>query len=65
MTPGTLWAEMSTTDESEIRRLAASVESLGGRAVDCPVSGGCHHAATMVDDEPEARGREVVPRGRT
>ena len=41
-----IWAEMSTTDETEVRRLAALVEDAGGVAVDCPVSGGCHRAAT-------------------
>ena len=44
--PGTIWAEMSTTDASEMRRLAALVEAKGGHAIDCPVSGGCHRAAT-------------------
>ena len=43
---GKIWAEMSTTDETEIHRLAAKVTALGGMAVDCPVSGGCHRAAT-------------------
>ena len=41
-----IWAEMSTTDEAEVRRLAPLVEAAGGAAVDCPVSGGCHRAAT-------------------
>ena len=41
-----VWAEMSTTDEAEVRRLAALVTEAGGAAVDCPVSGGCHRAAT-------------------
>jgi len=44
--PGQIWMEMSTTDEAEIRRLGARVVELGGNAVDCPVSGGCHRAAT-------------------
>ncbi|MCV6595107.1 MAG: NAD(P)-dependent oxidoreductase [Silicimonas sp.] len=44
--PGTIWAEMSTTDAGEIRRLGALVEARGGRTIDCPVSGGCHRAAT-------------------
>ncbi|MEZ5825345.1 MAG: NAD(P)-dependent oxidoreductase [Geminicoccaceae bacterium] len=44
--PGTIWAEMSTTDEAEVKRLGALVEAQGGAAVDCPVSGGCHRAAT-------------------
>ncbi|MEM8993066.1 MAG: NAD(P)-dependent oxidoreductase [Pseudomonadota bacterium] len=46
LTPGTIWAEMSTTDEAEVRRLGVLVEAAGGHAVDCPVSGGCHRAAT-------------------
>jgi len=41
-----VWAEMSTTDEAEVRRLAELVSAVGGSAVDCPVSGGCHRAAT-------------------
>jgi 3-hydroxyisobutyrate dehydrogenase len=44
--PGQVWMEMSTTDEAEIRRLGERVAELGGSAVDCPVSGGCHRAAT-------------------
>ncbi len=43
---GKIWLEMSTTDAAEARRLAARVESLGASALDCPVSGGCHRAAT-------------------
>ena len=46
LTPGTVWAEMSTTDEAEVRRLGALVQARGGEPVDCPVSGGCHRAAT-------------------
>ena len=41
-----IWAEMSTTDEAEVRRLGALVTGAGGAAVDCPVSGGCHRATT-------------------
>jgi 3-hydroxyisobutyrate dehydrogenase len=44
--PGKIWAEMSTTDEAEVTRLAAQVAARGAAAVDCPVSGGCHRAAT-------------------
>ena len=44
--PGKIWAEMSTTDESEVHRLGALVKAAGGEPVDCPVSGGCHRAAT-------------------
>jgi 3-hydroxyisobutyrate dehydrogenase len=43
---GKVWLEMSTTDGAEVRRLAARVEALGSLAMDCPVSGGCHRAAT-------------------
>lgn len=43
---GKVWLEMSTTSASEVKRLAALVEAAGGQAVDCPVSGGCHRAAT-------------------
>ena len=44
--PGKIWAEMSTTDETEIHRLGAKIIAMGGRVADCPVSGGCHRAAT-------------------
>jgi 3-hydroxyisobutyrate dehydrogenase len=37
---------MSTTDAAEVTRLGALVEAEGASPVDCPVSGGCHRAAT-------------------
>ncbi len=43
---GLVWLEMSTTDPDEIRRLARRFEEKGATAVDCPVSGGVHRAAT-------------------
>ena len=46
ISPGKVWAEMSTTDEEEVKRLGAKVQAIGGEALDCPVSGGCHRAAT-------------------
>ena len=46
ISPGKVWAEMSTTDEEEVKRLGAKVKAMGGEALDCPVSGGCHRAAT-------------------
>lgn len=46
MGPGKVWMEMSTTDEAEVKRLGAMVIAMGASAVDCPVSGGCHRAAT-------------------
>ena len=44
--PGKTWIEMSTTDAGEVRRLGDAVVARGGRAAECPVSGGCHRAAT-------------------
>lgn len=44
--PGTIWAEMSTTDEAEVKRLSELVIATGAEAIECPVSGGCHRAAT-------------------
>lgn len=44
--PGKIWAEMSTTDKGEVLRLGEKVRAVGAEAVDCPVSGGCHRAAT-------------------
>jgi len=46
MAPGKIWAEMSTTDQAEVVRLGEKVRATGAQAVDCPVSGGCHRAAT-------------------
>ena len=46
LSEGKIWAEMSTTDEQEIYRLGALVANTGASAIDCPVSGGCHRAAT-------------------
>lgn len=43
---GNIWAEMSTTDETEVKRLGAMVKAKGAEPVDCPVSGGCHRADT-------------------
>ena len=43
---GKVWIEMSTTDAKEVARLAVLVEQSGARAAECPVSGGCHRAAT-------------------
>ena len=46
LSAGKIWAEMSTTDAAEVARLGALVEAKGASPVDCPVSGGCHRAAT-------------------
>jgi 3-hydroxyisobutyrate dehydrogenase len=44
--PGGIWLEMSTTDHNEVRRLGALAAARGAATMDCPVSGGCHRAAT-------------------
>ena len=41
-----IWLEMSTTDESEVKRLGKLVEEKNAVPLDGPVSGGCHRAAT-------------------
>ena len=41
-----IWLEMSTTDESEVKRLGRLISKKGGIPLDSPVSGGCHRAAT-------------------
>jgi 3-hydroxyisobutyrate dehydrogenase len=46
LAPGKIWAEMSTTDANEVKRLAEKVLAKGAEAIECPVSGGCHRAAT-------------------
>lgn len=46
LSDGKIWAEMSTTDETEVRRISELVLAQGAQPIDCPVSGGCHRAAT-------------------
>ena len=41
-----IWLEMSTTDESEVKRIGKLISDKGGIPLDGPVSGGCHRAAT-------------------
>ena len=41
-----IWLEMSTTDQSEVKRIGIIVKKKGSHALDVPVSGGCHRAAT-------------------
>ena len=43
---GKIWMKMLVTDEAELKRLGAEVIQSQGKAVDCPVSGGCHRAET-------------------
>ena len=46
LSEGKIWAEMSTTDETEVKRIAELVRATGAAPIECPVSGGCHRAAT-------------------
>ena len=41
-----IWLEMSTTDESEVKRLGKIVSDKKAIPLEAPVSGGCHRAAT-------------------
>ena len=41
-----IWIEMSTTQSSEVKRLAKKLLEKGMHSADCPVSGGCHRAET-------------------
>ena len=43
---GKIWIEMSTTQTSEVIRLAKKFLEKGVLSADCPVSGGCHSADT-------------------
>ncbi len=56
---------MSTTDQAEARRLAARVQQQGAFAMDCPVSGGCHRAASgnisIFAGGPRATFERVLP----
>ena len=46
ITENKIWLEMSTTDESEVRRIGKKVIAKKAIPLDGPVSGGCHRAAT-------------------
>ena len=41
-----IWLEMSTTDDSEVKRIGQKVIAKKAIPLDGPVSGGCHRAAT-------------------
>lgn len=45
MKPGSTWLEMSTTEEAEIKRLAALARKRDVETLECPVTGGVHKAA--------------------
>ena len=46
LSAGKVWLEMSSTDAEEVQRLGLLVKAKGAIPMDCPVSGGCHRAAT-------------------
>lgn len=46
LSQGKIWMEMSTTDQTEVKRIGELVKAKGASAMDCPVSGGCHRADT-------------------
>jgi 3-hydroxyisobutyrate dehydrogenase len=62
---GGIWLEMSTTDHAEVCRLGALAQARGVAAMDCPVSGGCHRAATgnisILAGGPRATFERVLP----
>ena len=43
---GQIWLEMSTTNSDEVKRIGKLVLEKKAEVLDCPVSGGCHRAAT-------------------
>jgi 3-hydroxyisobutyrate dehydrogenase len=45
LAPGGTWIEMSTTDEREIKRIAALGQATGISTLEAPVTGGVHRAA--------------------
>ncbi len=45
MKPGSTWFEMSTSDVSEIKRIAELAAEHGVEVLECPVTGGLHRAA--------------------
>ena len=46
LTKNKIWLEMSTTDESEVKRIGKLVKAKEAIPLDAPVTGGCHLAAT-------------------
>lgn len=46
LSEGKIWLEMSSSDAEEVLRLGELVKARGADALDSPVSGGCHRAAT-------------------
>ncbi len=46
LSSGKIWMEMSSSDETEVKRLGALATAKGAIVLDSPVSGGCHRATT-------------------
>lgn len=46
LSEGKVWMEMSTTDAAEVERIGELVRTKRAMPAECPVSGGCHRAAT-------------------
>ena len=46
LTKNKIWLEMSTTDESEVKRIGKLVKEKEAIPLDAPVTGGCHLATT-------------------
>jgi len=63
MREGSLWMEMSTTDAEEVQRLGAAAAEHGVTLLECPVSGGCHRAATGNISILAGGSREAFDRG--
>ena len=43
---GQIWVEMSTTDDDQLKKHALLIQEKNAIALEAPVSGGCHRAAT-------------------
>ncbi len=43
---GQIWVEMSTTDDNQLKKHALLIQEKNAIALEAPVSGGCHRAAT-------------------
>ena len=41
-----IWIEMSTTEDEQLKKHASLIQQKGATALEAPVSGGCHRAAT-------------------
>ena len=59
LSEGKVWMEMSSSDADEVKRLGLLVQAKGAEALDGPVSGGCHRAATGWQDPGKPHGLRV------